>query len=41
VEIGKGLKMVPNPDYWDTSCPSRADSLTLIPVGDDATLTPA
>ncbi len=39
-EIGKGLKMVPNPDYWDTSMPKpKLDSLTLIPVGDDATLT--
>jgi len=39
-QTGKGVKMVPNPDYWDTSLPKpRIKSLTLIGVPDDATLT--
>jgi peptide/nickel transport system substrate-binding protein len=39
-ETGKGVKMVPNPDYWDTSLPKpKLRSLTLIGVPDDATFT--
>ena len=39
-QTGKGVKMVPNPDYWDTSLPKpKLTSLTLIGVPDDATLT--
>jgi peptide/nickel transport system substrate-binding protein len=39
-QTGKGVKMVPNPDYWDTSLPQpKLKSLTLIGVPDDATLT--
>jgi peptide/nickel transport system substrate-binding protein len=39
-QTGKGVKMVPNPDYWDSSLPKpRLKSVTLIGVPDDATLT--
>jgi peptide/nickel transport system substrate-binding protein len=39
-ETGKGIKMVPNTDYWDSSIPkARLASLTLIGVPDEATLT--
>ena len=39
-QTGKGVKMVPNPSYWDTSLPKpKLKSLTLIGVPDDATLT--
>jgi peptide/nickel transport system substrate-binding protein len=39
-QTGKGVKMVPNPDYWDTSLPKpKLKSFTLIGVPDDATLT--
>jgi peptide/nickel transport system substrate-binding protein len=39
-QTGKGVKMVPNPDYWDTSLPKpKLTSLTLIGVADDATFT--
>jgi peptide/nickel transport system substrate-binding protein len=39
-QTGKGVKMVPNPDYWDTSLPKpKLTSLTLIGVPDDATFT--
>lgn len=39
-QTGKGVKMVPNPTYWDTSLPKpKLNSLTLIGVPDDATLT--
>ena len=39
-QTGKGVKMVPNPDYWDTTLPKpKLTSLTLIGVPDDATLT--
>ncbi len=39
-ETGKGVKMVPNPTYWDTSLPKpKMTSLTLIGVPDDATFT--
>ncbi len=39
-ETGKGVKMVPNADYWDTTLPTpKVTSLTLIGVPDDATVT--
>ncbi len=39
-ETGKGVKMVPNADYWDTTLPKpKVTSLTLIGVPDDATVT--
>lgn len=39
-ETGKGVKMVPNADYWDSSLPKpKLTSLTLIGVPDDATFT--
>jgi peptide/nickel transport system substrate-binding protein len=39
-QTGKGVKMVPNADYWDTTLPKpKLTSLTLIGVPDDATLT--
>ena len=39
-ETGKGVKMVPNPDYWDTTLPKpKLKSITLIGVPDDATFT--
>ena len=39
-KTGQGVKMVPNPDYWDTSLPTpKVKSLTVIGVPDDATLT--
>ncbi len=39
-KTGQGVKIVPNPDYWDTSLPTpQITSLTLIGVPDDATLT--
>jgi peptide/nickel transport system substrate-binding protein len=39
-QTGKGVRMVPNPDYWDPSLPKpKLTSLTLIGVPDDATLT--
>ncbi|HSN11071.1 MAG TPA: ABC transporter substrate-binding protein [Propionibacteriaceae bacterium] len=39
-KTGQGIKIVPNPDYWDTSLPKpRLKSFTLIGVPDDATLT--
>ncbi len=39
-KTGQGVKVVPNPDYWDTSLPTpKVTSLTVIGVPDDATLT--
>lgn len=39
-KTGQGVKMVPNPDYWDTSLPTpKVTSLTVIGTPDDATLT--
>ena len=39
-QTGKGVKMVPNADYWDSSIPKpKLKSITLIGVPDDATLT--
>lgn len=39
-ETGKGVKMVPYADYWDSSLPKpQLTSLTLIGVPDDATAT--
>lgn len=39
-QTGQGVKVVPNPDYWDSSLPKpKITSLTLIGVPDDATLT--
>jgi peptide/nickel transport system substrate-binding protein len=39
-QTGKGVKMVPNADYWDTTIPKpKLTSLTLIGVPDDATFT--
>ena len=39
-ETGKGVKMVPNPTYWDANLPKpKLTSLTLIGVPDDATFT--
>jgi peptide/nickel transport system substrate-binding protein len=39
-QTGKGVKMVPNPNYWDAGLPKpKLTSLTLIGVPDDATLT--
>ena len=39
-KTGQGVKMVPNPDYWDKSLPvPKLKSLTVIGVPDDATLT--
>ena len=39
-ETGKGVKMVPNANYWDSSIPKpKLTSLTLIGVPDDATFT--
>ena len=39
-KTGQGVKMVPNPDYWDTSLPTpKVTSLTVIGIPDDATLT--
>jgi peptide/nickel transport system substrate-binding protein len=39
-QTGKGVRMVPNPNYWDSSLPKpQLTSLTLIGVPDDATLT--
>ncbi len=39
-KTGQGVKMVPNPDYWDTCLPTpKVKSLTVIGVPDDATLT--
>lgn len=39
-KTGQGVRMVPNPNYWDTSLPKpKLTSLTLIGVPDDATFT--
>jgi peptide/nickel transport system substrate-binding protein len=39
-KTGQGVKMVPNPDYWDTSLPKpQVKSLTVIGAPDDATIT--
>jgi len=39
-QTGKGVKMVPNADYWDSSLPKpKLTSITLIGVPDDATFT--
>ena len=39
-QTGKGVKMVPNPSYWDTTLPKpKLTSITLIGVPDDATFT--
>ena len=39
-KTGQGVKMVPNPDYWDTTLPTpKVTSLTVIGVPDDAALT--
>ncbi len=39
-QTGKGVKMVPNPTYWDATLPKpKLTSLTLIGTPDDATLT--
>jgi len=39
-QTGKGVKMVPNPTYWDTTLPKpKLTSITLIGVPDDATFT--
>jgi peptide/nickel transport system substrate-binding protein len=39
-KTGQGVKIVPNPDYWDTSLPKpKLKSFTLIGVPDDATFT--
>lgn len=39
-KTGQGVKMVPNPHYWDTRLPTpQVKSLTVIGVPDDATLT--
>jgi peptide/nickel transport system substrate-binding protein len=39
-QTGKGVKMVPNPNYWDTSLPKpKLKSLTILGVPDDATFT--
>jgi peptide/nickel transport system substrate-binding protein len=39
-KTGQGVKMVPNPDYWDTSLPQpQVKSLTVIGAPDDATIT--
>ena len=39
-KTGQGVKMVPNPSYWDSTLPKpKLTSLTLIGVPDDATLT--
>jgi peptide/nickel transport system substrate-binding protein len=39
-KTGQGVKLVPNPDYWDTSLPTpKVTSLTVIGTPDDATLT--
>jgi peptide/nickel transport system substrate-binding protein len=39
-QTGKGVKMVPNADYWDSSLPKpKLTSIKLIGVPDDATLT--
>ena len=39
-KTGQGVKMVPNPSYWDTSLPKpQVKSLTVIGTPDDATLT--
>jgi peptide/nickel transport system substrate-binding protein len=39
-KTGQGVRMVPNPDYWDTSLPRpQVKSLTVSGVPDDATLT--
>ena len=39
-KTGQGVKMVPNPDYWDSSLPKpKLKSLTVIGVPDDATFT--
>ena len=39
-KTGQGVKMVPNPDYWDTSLPTpKVTSVTVIGTPDDATLT--
>ena len=39
-KTGQGVKVVPNPDYWDSSLPKpRFKSLTVIGVPDDATFT--
>lgn len=39
-KTGQGVKMVPNPTYWDSRLPKpKVTSLTVIGVPDDATLT--
>jgi len=39
-KTGQGIKMVPNPGYWDSTLPKpQVTSLTLIGVPDDATAT--
>jgi peptide/nickel transport system substrate-binding protein len=39
-KTGQGVKVIPNPDYWDDSLPKpRFKSLTIIGVPDDATFT--
>jgi len=39
-QTGKGVKMVPNTNYWDTTLPKpKLTSITLIGVPDDATFT--
>ncbi len=39
-KTGQGVKVVPNPSYWDTSLPKpRLTSLTIVGVPDDATFT--
>ena len=39
-KTGQGVKLVPNPDYWDTSLPTpKVTSLTVIGVPDDAAMT--
>lgn len=39
-QTGKGVKVVPNPNYWDSSLPRpKLTSLTLIGVATDASLT--
>ena len=39
-KTGQGVKMVPNPSYWDTSLPKpQVKSVTVIGAPDDATIT--
>lgn len=39
-KTGQGVKMIPNPTYWDTRLPTpKVASLTVIGVPDDATMT--